>query len=68
MDDMSKTGPGPGVGCGGRMSRRRKRDAVLRLSGGGDMELLFPSLGARRRPSEWRYGFPAAGEAALATR
>ncbi len=65
----SGEGPGPGVGRGGRMSRQRKRDAVLRLLRGEDLELVSRSLGVTAaRLSEWRDEFLAAGEAALATR
>lgn len=83
MDDMSETGPGssegarrasgegpgPGVGRGGRMSRQRKRDAVLRLLRGEDLELVSRALGVTAsRLSEWRDAFLSGGEAALATR
>ena len=34
------SGDGPGVGHGGRMSRQRKRDAVLRLLPGEDLATL----------------------------
>src|SRR5436305_6105347 len=58
-----------GVGRGGRMSRQRKRDAVLRLLRGEDLETVSRSLGvtAATRTS-WRDSFLAAGEAALAAR
>ena len=36
---------GVGLGRGGRMSRRRKRDAVLRLLRGEDLETLSRALG-----------------------
>jgi transposase len=36
---------GVGLGRGGRMSRQRKRDAVLRLLRGEDLELVSRSLG-----------------------
>lgn len=65
----SGEGPGPGVGRGGRMSRQRKRDAVLRLLRGEDLELVSRSLGVTAaRLSEWREDFLGGGEAALATR
>jgi transposase len=32
----------PGLGHGGRMSRQRKREAVLRLLRGEDLELVSP--------------------------
>ena len=34
-----------GPGRGGRLSRQRKRDAVLRLLRGGDLETLSRALG-----------------------
>src|SRR4051812_13492458 len=49
---------GVGLGRGGRMSRQRKRDAVLRLVRGEDLETLSRALDS----------FLAAGEASLATR
>ena len=58
-----------GPGRGGRMSRRRKRDAVLRLLRGEDLETVSRSLGVTAATlSGWRDAFLAAGEAALATR
>jgi transposase len=56
-------------GRGGRMSRQRKRDAVLRLLRGEDLETVSRSLGVTAATlSTWRDGFLAAGEAALASR
>jgi hypothetical protein len=51
-----------GPGRGGRMSRQRKRDAVLRLLRGEDLETVSRALGvtaaterlARRLPGGWR--------------
>ena len=58
-----------GPGRGGRMSRQRKRDAVLRLLRGEDLELVSRSLGVTAATlSSWRDAFLAAGEASLATR
>jgi hypothetical protein len=58
-----------GLGRGGRMSRRRKREAVLRPLWGEDPELVSRSLGVRAATlSGWRGAFLAAGEASLATR
>jgi transposase len=60
---------GPGLGRSGRMSRARKRDAVLRLLRGEDLELVSRALGVTAATlSGWRDTFLAAGEAALATR
>lgn len=51
------------------MSRQRKRDAVLRLLRGEDLESVSRSLGVTAATlSGWREAFMAAGEASLATR
>ena len=58
-----------GLGRGGRMSRQRKCDAVLRLLRGEDLELISRSLGVTAATlSGWREVFLAGGEASLATR
>ena len=58
-----------GPGRGGRMSRQRKRDAVLRLLRGEDLETVSRSLGVTAATlTSWRDAFLAAGEASLATR
>ena len=58
-----------GVGRGGRMSRQRKRDAVLRLLRGEDLETVSRALGVTAATlTTWRDSFLAAGEAALASR
>ncbi len=64
------TGSGEiGLGRGGRMSRQRKRDAVLRLLRGEDLETLSRALGVTAATlTAWREAFLAAGEASLATR
>src|ERR1700738_349917 len=55
-----------GTGRGGRMSRQRKRDAVLRLLRGEDLETVSSSLGVHDASlTTWRDWFLAAGEAAL---
>ena len=57
------------LGRGGRMSRQRKRDAVLRLLRGEDLETVSRSLGVTAATlSGWRDAFLAAGEASLSTR
>ncbi len=57
------------LGRGGRMSRQRKRDAVLRLLRGEDLETASRSLGVTAAAlTAWRDTFLAAGEAGLATR
>ncbi len=58
-----------GPGRGGRMSRQRKRDAVLRLLRGEDLETVSRALGVTAATlTAWRDAFLAAGEASLATR
>ena len=57
------------LGWGGRLSRRRKRDAVLHLLRGEDLETLSRALGATAETLiGWQNSFVAAGEASLATR
>src|SRR3712207_1525266 len=56
-------------GRGGRMSRQRKRDAVLRLLRGEDLEMVSRSLGVTAATlAAGRDAFLAGGEAKLATR
>jgi transposase-like protein len=51
------------------MSRQRKRDAVLRLLRGEDLETVSRTLGVTAATlSFWRDAFLAAGEASLASR
>ncbi len=58
-----------GPGRGGRMSRQRKRDAVLRLLRGEDLETVSGGLGVTAATlTAWRDAFLAAGEASLASR
>ena len=58
-----------GLGRGGRMSRKRKRDAVLRMLRGEDLEILSRALGVTAATlGGWQDSFLAAGEASLATR
>ena len=58
-----------GPGRGGRMSRQRKRDAVLRLLRGEDLETVSRGLGVTAATlTAWRDAFLAAGEASLASR
>jgi transposase len=54
---------------GGRMSRQRKRDAVLRLLRGEDLDMVSRSLGVTAATlSGWRDAFLDGGEASLATK
>src|SRR3954453_16163598 len=58
-----------GLGRGGRMSRKRKRDTVLRMLRGEDLETLSRALGVTAATlTGWQDSFLAAGEATLATR
>ena len=58
-----------GPGRGGRMSRSRKREAVLRLLRGEDLETVSRALGVTAATlSGWRDAFLAGGEATLATK
>ena len=67
MTEMMKDAAG--LGRGGRMSRQRKREAVLRLLRGEDLDTVSRSLGVTAATlSGWRDAFLAAGEASLATR
>lgn len=60
---------GPGLGRGGRMSAKRKREAVLRLLRGEDLEVVSRQLGVTAATlSDWRDSFLAAGETALISR
>ena len=60
---------GVGLVRGGRMSRQRKRDAVLRLLRGEDLETLSRALGVTAATlTGWQDSFLAAGEVSLATR
>src|SRR3954464_4514770 len=53
----------------GRMSARRKQEAVLRLLRGEDLELLSRQLGVTAADlSGWRGAFLAAGEVSLKNR
>lgn len=58
-----------GAGRGGRMSRQRKRDAVLRLLRGEDLEMVSRGLGVTAATlTGWRDAFLEGGEASLATK
>src|SRR3954452_23494790 len=58
-----------GLGRGGRISRKRKRDAVLRLLRGEDLETLSRALGVTAATlTKWQDSFLGAGEPTLATR
>src|SRR3954469_24826978 len=62
-------GGGPAPTCRRRMSAGRKREAVVRLLRGEDLELVSPGLGgAGGELSGWRDASLAAGEASLRSR
>jgi transposase len=67
MTAEAKEASGPGRA--GRMSRQRKRDAVLRLLRGEDLEMVSRSLGVTAATlAAWRGAFLSGGEAKLTTR
>src|SRR3954454_18047888 len=67
MTETMKDAAGPGRG--GRISRQRKRDAVLRLLRGEDLDTVSRSLGVTAATlSGWRDTFLDGGEANLATK
>ena len=69
MKTQTTASGGVGLGRGGRMSRQRKRDAVLRLLRGEDLEILSRALGVTAATlSGWQDTFLSAGEFSLATR
>ena len=62
-------GDGPAPTRRRRMSAGRKREAVLRLLRGEDLELVSRELGVTAAElSGWREAFPAAGEMSLKSR
>ena len=63
------TGAAAGRGRGGWFSARRKRETVLRLLRGEDLESVSRELGiTAARVSPWRDQFLAAGQASLKSR
>ena len=59
------TGDAAGRGRGGRLSARRKRETVLRLLRGEDLESVSRELGiTAARGAQWRDQFLAAGHLA----
>ena len=66
---VAETTGAAGPGRGGRMSRQRKRNAVLRLLRGEDLETVSRGLGVTAATlTAWRDAFLAAGEASLTSR
>src|SRR4051794_38193807 len=67
MTTKTAASGGVSLGRGGRLSR--KRDAVLRLLRGEDLETLSRALGVTAATlTGWQATFLSAGEASLATR
>ena len=63
------TGAATGRGRGGRFSAGRKRETVLRLLRGEDLESVSRELGiTAARAARWRDQFLAAGQAGLKSR
>ena len=63
------TGGAAGPGRGGRFSVGRKREVVLRLLRGEDLESVSRAVGiTAARASQWRERFLAAGQASLKSR
>jgi transposase len=64
MDE--KMGNATTLGRGARMSAKRKRDVVLRILRGEDLEMVSRDVGViAARLSSWRDAFLAAGESVL---
>ena len=69
MEESAATGGAAGRGRGGRFSARRKRETVLRLLRGADLESVSRELGVTAaRASQWRDQFLVAGQAGLKSR
>ena len=63
------TGDAAGRGRGGRFSVGRKREVVLRLLRGEDLESVSRELGiTAARASQWREQFLVGGQASLKSR
>ncbi len=63
------TGDAAGRGRGGRFSARRKRETVLRLLRGEDLESVSRELGiTAARAAQWRDRFLVGGQASLKSR
>ncbi len=69
MGARRATGAATGRGRGGRFSAGRKRETVLRLLRGADLDSVSRELGiTAARASRWRDQFLAAGQAGLKSR
>ena len=69
VEESVATGAAAGRGRGGRFSAGRKREVVLRLLRGEDLESVSRAVGiTAARASHWRAQFLAAGQAGLKSR
>ena len=69
VEESVATGAAAGRGRGGRCSAGRKREVVLRLLRGEDLESVSRAVGiTAARASHWRAQFLAAGQAGLKSR
>ena len=69
VEESVATGAAAGRGRGGRFSAGRKREGVLRLLRGEDLESVSRAVGiTAARASHWRAQFLAAGQAGLKSR
>ena len=66
VEESVATGAAAGRGRGGRFSAGRKREVVMRLLRGEDLESVSRAVGiTAARASHWRAQFLAAGQAGL---
>ena len=68
VEESVATGAAAGRGRGGRFSAGRKREVVMRLLRGEDLESGRGRWGPAARASHWRAQFLAAGQAGLKSR
>ena len=69
VEESVATGVAAGRGRGGRFSAGRKREVVMRLLRGEDLESVSRAVGiTAARASHWRAQFLAAGQAGLKSR
>ena len=69
VEESVATGVAAGRGRGGRFSAGRKREVVMRLLRGEDLESVSRAVGTTAaRAAHWRAQFLAAGQAGLKSR
>ena len=69
VEESVATGAAAGRGRGGRFSAGRKREVVMRLLRGEDLESVSRAVGiTAARAAHWRAQFLAAGQAGLKSR